>query len=68
MRHSSKPLEMAGAEKAAVLPSTAALSNDLRFTRESPLDDSSRRPPYDSSTRGEVPLLPRESLDTAGTP
>jgi hypothetical protein len=40
MRHSRKPLEMAGAEKAAVLPSTAALSNDLRCTRDSSLDDA----------------------------
>jgi hypothetical protein len=31
---------MAGAEKAAVPPSTAALSNDLRFTRDSSLDDA----------------------------
>jgi hypothetical protein len=51
MRHSSKPLEMAGAEKAAVLPSTAALSSDLRFTLDSPLDDIFRGQPYDSSTR-----------------
>ncbi len=51
MRHSSRPLEIAGAAKAAPLPSTAALSNDLRFTRDSPLEPASWLPSYDSSTR-----------------
>jgi hypothetical protein len=40
MRHSSKPLEMAGAANAAELPSTAAWSSDLRFKRDSSLEDA----------------------------
>ena len=65
MRHSCKPLEMAGAE-AAALPSTAALSNDLRFTRDSSLDDASCGR-HDSSTRVAASLRPDANRLTPST-
>jgi hypothetical protein len=68
IRHSIKPLETAGAAKAAPLPSTAALSNDLRFTRDSSLDDAAHGR-HTITARVQQRTAPeRQSLDTADPP